>query len=218
MTIAAISCKRTICRTTAIFTGVIVFASIALFAAVNSTITAESFIRESRAIGLAVVVSAGAACVASECRIKIALVACFSVTNDAIAASPLAIGFATAKATIVAFFERTALATLTIFTRLTNLALIAFITGFGAIYNAIAAERSQGTVGIAAAISAIAADWIARSIDDGRQTIFTGTFVAGFIAINQAVAAIPRPITHIAIGGMVSRIPAIARCVRIVGR
>ena len=217
MSVAAIGCKRTIGCTAAIGTIVAFFAFIAFFCAIDDAITTEPFFREPRTIGFAVVISASATCIAAKCCIEIAFVAGFSVTDDAIAASPFAIGFATAKAAIIAFLERTSLATLTFFTWFTNLALIAFITGFGAVYFAIATERRFCTIGIAAAISAIAAEGITRSIDDCRQTIDAVTIVAFFFAVNQTVAAIPRPVAHIAIGGAIRRIPAISRCIRIVG-
>ena len=160
MTITAIGCKRTIGGTSAIGSIVAVFAFITFFCAIHDAIATETVIRNSGTIGFAVVICAGTACIAAKGGIVIAFVTGFTGSDNAIAACPFTTGFAAAKPAIIAFLECTILAAFTFFAGFTDFALVAKIAGFVAIDNAVAAEGSLGTVGIAAAISAITTNGI----------------------------------------------------------
>ena len=159
------------------------------------------------------IICAGTTGIAAQIWIVIAFVTDFTIPQNAIAARPFAAGFASAKASVVAFLECagfTAFAGLTWHTDFTDFAIIA---GFVAIYDTIAAIRCFGAIRIAAAIFAGAADGIIRCVDELRNAVYDLTIIAGFVAVHNAVAAISGPIAHITVGRFVVVIPSITHAV-----
>ena len=155
------------------------------------------------------VIGAGTAGVAAKRCIVIAFVTRLTVTHNAVTARPFAIGFASAKAAVVAFLECAGFAAFAFRTRHTDFAGVSIVACFVAIHNAVTAIWRFGAVGIASAIGSGAADGVVRGVHELWNAVFDLAIVAFFVAIHNAVTAVSGPVAQIAIGRFVVVIPAV---------